>query len=448
MRYLFLLLLPFSAFSEIKVSPNLVQNGDFESGNSNGWTTSGTAVVISDCCGSSIGQSSYDLEFGDFGSIEQDFNLTSDTITQQMLNNGISLKSQILSQNGEGGEYPAWSSNGDADSFTVRLQIKDENNNVLNSISQTRTQTTGIDGELFTNSVSYTGTGSNIGNIKISGVDSNAPAYLGGSNIDEITAWIEYNDTVLSATQTAEISQTFENIEQVIELAEQFNPEEVENLIIEEIVFQEVVAELPEIFEIFEISQEEELIEETLVVAPEIISEPNIVESQVEEQIPEENTELIAEVFEEIVELPSEVPEETPVSPEETPVDPDQDPDQNPVDPDENPVDSDADEPNNTPVSPTESTTVAISISDIQRKVDQKIKTTEGRLKAVSIIVAKVMSETNNKIDSYSLINAEIFEQPVIIDRNIDAYISQSYVDIRNIYNDRTFEDRENWISR
>jgi len=91
---------------------------------------------------------------------------------------------------------------------------------------------------------------------------------------------------------------------------------------------------------------------------------------------------------------------------------------------------------------------VAISISDIQRKVDQKIKTTEGRLKAVSIIVAKVMSESNNKIDSYSQINAEIFEQPVIIDRNIDVYTSQSYVDIRNIYNDRTFEDRENWISR
>ena len=426
MRLLLLLLIPLSAFSEVKISPNLITNSDFESGNSNGWTTSGTAVVISDCCGSSIGQSSYDLEFGDFGSIEQDFNLTSDEITQQMLDNGITLKSQILSQNGEGGEYPAWSNNGDADSFTVRLQIKDQNNNILNSISQTRTQTTGIEGELFTNSLSYTGSGSNIGNIKISGVDSNAPANLGGSNIDEITAWIEYDDTVLSATQTAQINQTFENIEEVIELAGEFAPEEVENLIIEEIIFEEVIAELPESIEIYEISQEEELIEETLVVAPEIISEPNMAESLIEEQIPEENNEIISEVFEEIVESPEE----------------------NPVDPDENPVDSDADEPNNTPDSHSESTTLAISIPDIQRKVDERIKTTEGRLKAVSIIVAKVMSESNNKIDSYSQINAEIFDQPVIIDRNISDYLNKSYTDNREIYNNNFYEDRPDWILR
>jgi len=440
MRYLLLLILPLTALSEVKVTGNLVTNGTFEQGNSNGWTTSGDVQVIGDCCGSS-----YDLEFGDAGSVEQDFNLTSDTISQQMLNNGVSLSSAILVQNGEGGEG-GWAYNrGDADSFTIRLQIKDDSNNILNSVSQTRTETTGIEGEIFTNTLSYTGSGSNIGNINISGIDSNAPNILGGANIDNVSVTMTYDDTVLSAIQTAEINQTFENIEQVIELTEQFNPEEIENLIIEEIVFEEIVAELPEIFEIFQISQEEELIEETLVVAPEIISEPNIVESQYEEQIPEENTELIAEVFEEIVESPTEAPEETPVSSEETPASPNQDLNQ---DPDQNPVDSDANEPNNTPESPTESTTVAISIPDIQRKVDEKIKTTEGRLKAVSFIVAKVMSESNNKIDSYSQINAEIFKQPVIIDRNIDAYTSQSYVDIRNIYNNKTYEDRQNWISR
>ncbi len=88
-----------------------------------------------------------------------------------------------------------------------------------------------------------------------------------------------------------------------------------------------------------------------------------------------------------------------------------------------------------------------LTIEDITIKVADKIKTTEGQLKAVSLIVARVMSN-NNKIDSYSQVNAEIFKQPVIMDRNIDTYLNQTYVDVRNIYNDRTYGDREDWISR
>jgi hypothetical protein len=80
--------------------------------------------------------------------------------------------------------------------------------------------------------------------------------------------------------------------------------------------------------------------------------------------------------------------------------------------------------------------------------VDERIKTTEGRLKAVSIIVAKVMSESNNKINSYSQINAEIFDQPVIIDRNISDYLNKSYTDNREIYNNNFYEDRPDWILR
>ena len=88
-----------------------------------------------------------------------------------------------------------------------------------------------------------------------------------------------------------------------------------------------------------------------------------------------------------------------------------------------------------------------LSIEDITIKVADKIKTTEGQLKAVSLIVAKVMSN-NSKIDSYSQVNAEIFKQPVIMDRNIDTYLNQTYVDVRNIYNDKIYEDRSDWISR
>ena len=52
-------------FSEEKTTTNLITNGTFESGNSNGWTKTGDVVVLNDCCGSN-----YDLEFGDSGSID------------------------------------------------------------------------------------------------------------------------------------------------------------------------------------------------------------------------------------------------------------------------------------------------------------------------------------------------------------------------------------------
>ena len=86
---------PCFVLAETLTTDNLIVNGTFESGNSNGWTTNGDVQVLNDCCGSN-----YDLEFGDSGSIEQSFNLTSDTISQSMLNNGIQLDSSILIQNG------------------------------------------------------------------------------------------------------------------------------------------------------------------------------------------------------------------------------------------------------------------------------------------------------------------------------------------------------------
>ena len=79
---------------------NLVTNGNFENGNSNGWNASGDVQVLNDCCALNNVSSNYDLEFGDSGSITQDFNLSSDSITQNMLDNGITLNSTIEAQNG------------------------------------------------------------------------------------------------------------------------------------------------------------------------------------------------------------------------------------------------------------------------------------------------------------------------------------------------------------
>ena len=176
MKYLIPLLFPLAVYAD--TTGNLITNGTFDNGNT-GWTTSGDAQVIGDCC-----PGGHDFEFGDNGSITQDFNLYSDTITQPMLDNGITLNSTTEWQNGEGG-VGSWAPNrGDADSFTVRLQIKDEFGNVLATTTQTRTDVTGINGVDFTDTLTYTGIGSNIGNIYLSGQDAAAPANLGGPNVD------------------------------------------------------------------------------------------------------------------------------------------------------------------------------------------------------------------------------------------------------------------------
>jgi|TARA_R100001463_G_scaffold47185_3_gene95980 hypothetical protein len=255
MRYLFIFIcFPITLFAE--QTGNLVINGDFENNNSNNWTTTGEVQVLGDCCGSN-----YDLEFGLQGSIEQDFNLTSDTITQSILNNGITLDSSVLIQNGECTGNGCWagSGRGGADSFTIRLQIKDSDNNILSTTTQERYDVTGINGETFENSVTHNGSDANIGNIYISGTDTNGVAGgLGGANVDDVSVIMTYDPVVLSATQTSHITTTFQEIEEVLFKS----VETVEFIPIEEFTFEvyeepEIIVEMPKEMFIQEIKKEE-----------------------------------------------------------------------------------------------------------------------------------------------------------------------------------------------
>ena len=235
MRYLIPLLFPLMVLADSQTTGNLITNGDFNSGTT-GWTLSGDAQRIGDCC-----PGGHDFEFGDSGSIEQSFDLLSNTITQPMLNNGITLNSSVEVQNGECGVSGCWGGSGPADTFTIRLQIKDINDNVLSVTTQERTNVTGINGKDFTDSVSFTGTGSNGGNIFISGSDGNSPANLGGPNVDNISVTMTYDDTVLSAIQTSHITTTFQEIEETLTN----EIETVEFIPIEEFTFE--VYEEPEL---------------------------------------------------------------------------------------------------------------------------------------------------------------------------------------------------------
>ena len=153
-----LTILTLTTSAEEITTGNLVTNGNFETGNSNGWTTSGNVQVLSDCCELNNVTSNYDLEFGNSGSINQDFNLSSDTITTNMLDNGITLDSSIDAQNGECGVSGCWGGQGSADTFTNVLTIKDNDGNTLASNTTIRTDVTGINGAIFTHRLIYNGT--------------------------------------------------------------------------------------------------------------------------------------------------------------------------------------------------------------------------------------------------------------------------------------------------
>ena len=292
-----------------QVTGNLITNGNFETGNTNGWTTSGDVQVLNDCCELNNVPSNYDLEFGDSGSVSQDFNLYSNDITQDMLNNGITLNSTIEVQNGECSVAGCWGGQGGADTFTNELSIKDSDGNVLASNTNIRTDVTGINGANFNDTLIYNGVGSNNGNITISGSDANAPAYLGGPNLDNVSVTMTYDDSVLATEIIEEIENIFEEVEEVFEELEFVQIEELfeefvalleEPPLEEELSFEPVlmvVEEMPTEEVAMEVEEEitmevEETIEEEIM---EMQEEEEFVEAEPEEIIEESNEEEIKE---------------------------------------------------------------------------------------------------------------------------------------------------------
>ena len=427
-RLIFILLFPLTLFAEELTTNNLITNGTFDNGTT-GWTLSGDAVRINDCC-----PGGHDLEFGDSGSIEQSFNLITDTITQPMLDNGITLNSSVEVQNGECGVAQCWGGQGGADSFTIRLQIRDSNNEILATTSQTRTNVTGINGKDFQDTLSYTGINSNIGNILISGTDANAPASLGGPNVDNISVTMTYDDTVLTATQTQELQEIEEIISFIetepIEFTELFEEVTVQEFIEEEYHF-EILTEM------VELKEEEKFVEESIVL--EIYEEPET-EQEVATEIESEEI-VVAEEQTGTEEVSSR--EESSITEEES----------TPVSSSERVEEESQTETreSNTSTETTEQTIVEedVRVDSVQNISEQVAKTTldiDQKLILTQNLIAKVM-ENNNLITGYTKINTDIFKQPNLVNINIDSYINNTYTDNRDIYPNQYYEDRL-WTSR
>ena len=307
-----LMLLTHITLAEEITTNNLIINNNFETGNANGWTTNGDVQVLSDCCTLNNVASNYDLEFGDSGSIEQQFNLTTETISQAMLDNGITLDSTVEVQNGECGVAGCWAGRGgEADSFTITLKIKDSDGNVLATSTKIRTDVTNINGANFTDSLTYNGVDSNLGNLNIAGTDANAPSTLGGANVDNIVVTMTYDNEVLSNEIIEEIENVFEELQeeifQEVEFKEEFKFEQEFKIVQAPPMKEEI--EIEEFIEIISMPEKEpEIIEEMSEVVEEIIEEKPEEEIITEEIIKEAKEEMPEEVIEE---EPEQIAEET-----------------------------------------------------------------------------------------------------------------------------------------
>jgi len=299
-----------TSLAEEKTTNNLITNGNFETGNANGWTTNGDVQVLNDCCELNGVSSNYDLEFGDSGSIEQQFNLTTDSINQTMLNNGITLNSTVEVQNGECGVAGCWGGSGNADTFTITLKIKDSDGNVLATNTTIRTDVTGINGANFTDRLIYNGQDSNLGNLNIAGTDANAPSNFGGANVDNIVVTMTYDDEVISNEIIQEIATVFEELQE-----ETFKEIKLE----EEFTFH--IKEEPKLEEVFEVEESIEIVSmpekepEIIEKKPEVMEETMIEEKLEEEMITEEIMEEAVEEKEEEIQEEEIVEESTEEAP-------------------------------------------------------------------------------------------------------------------------------------
>jgi hypothetical protein len=399
--FLVLTLAILGAKAEEITTGNLITNGNFETGNANGWTTSGDVQVLNDCCELNNVPSNYDLEFGDSGSINQDFDLSSNTITKNMLDNGITLDSTIEVQNGECNVTGCWGGQGNADTFTNKLTIKDSEGNVLASNTNIRTDVTDIYGANFTDRLIYNGTGSYTGNIDISAIDANAPANLGGPNVDNISVTMTYDSSVLDDDIVDEIGEVFEDLEDVFEYIEFVQIEEL----FEEFIpsFEEPPMEEELFFEPMEIQQEFTMEEES-VIEEEIIEEEIIEEEYIKEEFTEEE-EIVEEKPTQMAEEPSEKEKESNSKTTET---------------------AKVKNENNTKQKNIQSKeTIKNNLVKIMDKVDKDIKDISKNLQIKNIIKLDAMTSDQVSLDVYDI--------PFYKSENI--YLDQLQIqDLRQLY--------------
>ena len=323
--------------SEVVTTGNLLPNAndgidwnssstDLINDGSSGYVTNGSTVngfTITCPTGQANCGYKYDVG-GDFevtGTADvsvDDIALTSNSITQPMLDNGITLNSYIDVANCESVQGNCESKSGSNDSHTTTVKLKDINNNVLSTSSVTRTEITGFHGNCngypgasgdgrsaacgqYTDTIIYNDVGSNKVDWSWSGTDTNyTNQSIQGVNLLGASLKMTYTDTnyipIDTDTQDA-IDEIDENIPdfvndfsfETIDFEEEFIWEDFEEIFFEEELFEE---EFETIF-----MEEFEDFEEFEEAAFEELEVPEEFESFFSEEFTDEEMEILEEEF-------------------------------------------------------------------------------------------------------------------------------------------------------
>ena len=338
------------AFSQTVTTGNLLPNaGDgvdwgsssteqIHSGSGSGYVTNGSTVNGFDItCPTAQANCGYKYSVG--GDFEvtgtatvtaDDIKLYSNTITQSMLDNGITLDSNIDVANCESTQGNCESKGGANDSHTTTLVLKDSGGNVLSTTTQTRTEVTGFQGNCngypgssgavatacgqYTDRIIYLGVGANNVDWSWTGTDSNYTNQpRQGPNLLGAKLTMTYNSTEYNPIDEEIIDDIEDVIEDIPDDFDWYNDDLpiYEIPIEEEIVFEDdfnwddtfyfedietvYIDELPPIEE-FDMEVFEEMPDMEMVFFEEEFSEPMMVTEEIfTEEFEEDFTEFLEE---------------------------------------------------------------------------------------------------------------------------------------------------------
>ena len=334
------------------------------------------------------------------------------TTTTDSLDGGVTLTSKTEVQNCEwvGSSSQCGQATSGRDSYSTTVNILDEDENVLATVTQNRNTDSGYNNNTFTytDTVTHTGEGARKWEWEWQGVDGNSPnstspvgPNLLGAELKATLLNILYSPLPVAIKEEIEdifeeLITEFEEIEEIVELEEEF---EFEELSIEE---EPIEMEEPVMIVMMAITEEETMEEE--IVFEEIVMEEEkeeeepvmeIIEMFTEEETEEEEpVEMITEaVTEEEKQQPEEVNEEKEESNSET-----------------TETANAQKESGEKQKEVRSKKTKTVQLDDVLNKIDEKIKDIDKNLQLKNLVKLKVMS-SGNLLEAYNI----PFYEPKII---------------------------------